>query len=109
MTKVCATSNGASEAENIEAAAELVASAVIPETSIGICATAGPPGLVDGVLHGSVVQPASIAPVQACLPGVVQLLEGGHHSILVHAGFFTIVEVQVVAAKPWGVREHDPC
>lgn len=100
------TSQGASETEDVKVVGVFVAFAIVPQTSTGR-ATTRLPGLGDGVLHRAVVQPASVAPVQAVLPGVVELLEGGHHSILVHAGFLSIVEVQVIAAKPGRVREDD--
>lgn len=54
-----------------------VPSAVAPDTRGEAVAPAGLSGLSDGVLDCPVSQPARIAPVQALLPGLEELCEGG--------------------------------
>lgn len=70
-------------------------------------ATARRSGFGDGVLHCAIIQPASITPVQATLPGLKQLIKGGDRSILANTGLHSIVEVQVVAAQVGVVWEHN--
>lgn len=61
-------------AENIKEAVGFVTMAVTPESSSSV-APAGLSGFGDGVLYGSITQPASVAPVQPTFPGLVELLE----------------------------------
>lgn len=97
------------EAEDIVVALGLFTLAVVPQARPGVGTSTGPSRFGDGVLHGPVVQPAGVAPVHATPPGLVELVERGYHRVLVQASLLSIVEVEVVSAQPWGVREHHTC
>lgn len=95
-----------SEAEDVVSALVLVPEPVIPDARHGVLAPAGLPGLGDGVLHGAVAEPAGVAPVQPRPPGIVELVKGRDHRVLLHARPLRLVEVQVVPPQPRGVGEH---
>lgn len=97
-----------SETEDIVEALGLVRLPIGPDARPSAGATTRATGDVDGVLHRAVTQPAGIAPVQTVPPGLVELLEVGHHGGLVHTGLLGVREVEVVAAQTWKVREHHP-
>lgn len=67
---------------------------------------AGFPGLSDGVLHCAVCQPAGVAPVQAVLPGLEELLKGGQDRVLLCTGLLGFLEIEEVASVRGLVREH---
>lgn len=60
----------------------------------------------DWVLHRSITEPASIAPVQPTPPGIVQLVKGSNHCVLVQTSLACLVKVKIVASQSWKVREH---
>lgn len=83
-----------------------VTAAVAPDSWAAAVTTAGHPGLGDGVLDRPVSQPASVAPVQALLPGLVELCKGGHGGVLLLAGLLGSQEAQLVAATGVLIGEH---
>lgn len=91
------TLEGSSEAEHVVAVQAAVAWAVAAHARRQTQAPAGLPWQGDGVLHRAILQPASIAPVQALLPGTEELLEGGYHSVLLLTGLLCLGEVELVA------------
>lgn len=93
-------------AEHVKVA-QFVLAAVASETRPIVGATTRLSGYGDGILHCAIIQPAGVAPVQAALPGLNQLIIVGDHSILLHTGPHTFLEVQVVAARIGGVWEHN--
>lgn len=95
--------------EDIKAAVGLVTSTVASQSSASLPPSTGLSGVGDRVLHGSITQPASIAPVQTTFPGLVELAEGGHYSILIQASRLSIMEVQIVTPQTRGVWENNPC
>lgn len=87
----------------------LVALSVAPDPRGQSSSTAGLPGERDGVLDCAVRQPPRVAPVQALLPRLEELLKGGNGGILLFTGPLGHVEVERVAATVWLVRENEPC
>ena len=69
---------------------------------------AGRPGLSDGVLDRAVGQPAGVAPVQALLPGLEELREGGQLGTLLLAGLLSSLEAHVVTTTRVLVGKHHP-
>lgn len=60
--------------------------AVAPDTRCKVMTPTGHPGPGDGVPDCPVSQPAGIAPVQAVLPGLEELGDGGQCGVLLLAG-----------------------
>lgn len=83
-----------------------VSSAVAPDTRGKAVPPAWHSGLGDGVLDCPVCQPACIAPVQALLPGLEELREGGQCGVLLLTGLLGSQEAQVVTAMRVLVGEH---
>ncbi|KAF3832889.1 hypothetical protein F7725_026554 [Dissostichus mawsoni] len=73
-----------------------VPSAVAPDTWGQAVPSAGHSGPGHGVLDGPVSQPACIAPVQALLPGLEELGEGGQCGGLLLTGLLGCQEAEVV-------------
>lgn len=84
-----------------------VLTAIASEARPIVGATTRLSGFGDWILHCAIIQPASIAPVQATLPGFKQLVNGGNCSTLVQTGLYSSVEVQSVAAHTLGIWEHN--
>lgn len=63
-----------------------VASAIAADPWREAGTPAGHPGPGDGVADGPISQPSGIAPVQAFLPGVEELCEGGQGGALFLTG-----------------------
>lgn len=68
--------------------------------------TAAHSGFGDRVLDRPVSQPTSVAPVHACLPGLVELCKSGHGGVLPPAGLLGSQETQLVAATRVLIGEH---
>lgn len=83
-----------------------VPSAVAPDTRGEAVTPAGHPGPGDGVLDCPVSQPACIAPVQAVLPGLEELCEGGQCGILLLAGLLCSQEAHMVTTTRVLVGKH---
>lgn len=98
-----------SEAVDIISFLLFVTHPISPDAGGGVFSSAGFSGFGDGVLNGSVTEPAGVTPVQTISPGVVQLLKRRHDSILLSASFFSIVEVQAVATQTRKIRKQDAC
>ncbi|KAG7218111.1 hypothetical protein INR49_020620 [Caranx melampygus] len=81
--------------------------AVVANAWHRVLASAGLPGCVDGILHRAVAQPASVTPVHPSSPCIVQLVKGRHNGILVATRPFSIIEIEVVAAKAGEVWEDN--
>ncbi|KAK7828750.1 hypothetical protein U0070_006535 [Myodes glareolus] len=87
----------------------LIVEPIVPDTRHCVLAPTGLAWFGDRVLHRSITEPASIAPVQATSPGIIQLVEGRNHSILVQTSLPCLMKVKIVASQPGKVREHDTC
>lgn len=85
----------------------LVPAAIASEARSIVGSTTWQSGSGDGILHSAITQPAGIAPVQASLPGLKQLIKRSYNSALLLTGLLSMVEVQVVPASRWGVWEHN--
>lgn len=83
-----------------------VPSAVAPDTRGEAVTPAGHPGPGDGVLDCPVSQPACIAPVQAVLPGLEELCEGGQCGILLLTGLLCSQEAHMVTTTRVLVGKH---
>lgn len=84
-------------------------SAVAPDTRGEALTAARHPGPSDGVLDCPVSQPARIAPVQALLPGLQQLCEGGQCGVLPLAGPLGSQEAHMVTTTSVLVGKHHTC
>ena len=83
-----------------------VPSAVAPDTWGQAVPSAGHSGPGHGVLDGPVSQPACIAPVQALLPGLEELGEGGQCGGLLLTGLLGCQEAEVVVTTRVLVGKH---
>lgn len=69
---------------------------------------AGHPGPGDGVAHGPIGQPPDVAPVEAFLPGLEELSQGGQGGALLLTGLLGSQEAQAVATTRVLVGKHHP-
>lgn len=80
--------------------------AVAPDPRGEAVPPTGHSGPGDGVLHCPVGQPACIAPVQALLPGLEELREGGHCGVLLLTRLLGSQKAQVVITTRVLVGKH---
>lgn len=83
-----------------------VPSAIAPDTWCKVMTPTGHPGPGDGVPDRPVSQPACIAPVQAVLPGLEELGDGGQCGVLLLAGLLGSQEAHVVTTTRVLVGKH---
>lgn len=81
-------------------------SAVVSNTRSEAVPPAGHSGSGDGVLDCPVSQPAGIAPVQALLPGLEELCEGGQRGVLLLTDLLGSQEAQEVTTPRVLVGKH---
>ncbi len=95
------------EAEHIVVVLLLVSQAVVSYARHCVLAPARFSRGGDGILHGAITQPASIAPVQLSLPCIIQLIERRHDGILFSTCPLSFIEVEVVATQTGEVGEDN--
>lgn len=94
------------EAESIISLVVFVSVAIVAHPWGGVLASALVPGVGNGILHGAVLKPAGVAPVQALQPGLVELSMGGQDGVLLLANLLGLVVVELVAPHLGVVWEH---
>ena len=100
------TTERGGEAEDVVAVFVEVPPAVVADPRGHALAPAGHPGLGDGVLDRPVRQPARVAPAEAFLPGLEELVEGGQSGVLLLTDLAGPLVVELVAAARWLIGEH---
>lgn len=88
-------------------AALFVLKAIASEAGPIVGATTRSSGVDNGILHRAISQPASIAPVQAGPPGIIELIVGCNFCALFHTCPHSIDKTEVVAATFVGVWENN--
>lgn len=97
------------EAEHVIVVFVLVSQAVVANAWDCVLASAGFPGVGDGILDCAVTQPAGVAPVHLSSPRIVQLVKGCHDGVLAATRPLSIVEIEVVATQTGEVGEDNTC
>lgn len=92
--------------KNIVSAFIFISKTVVLDTGHHIWTSAGFSGLCDGVLHRPSPEPTGIAPVQSAQTGILQLVEGGNHSIPVQKSLLCLMRIELVVPQLWKVREY---